>query len=76
MLMVTQETIIYRLVVRNNDFDAFFERSLSFWRENGRGRHGGAKGPGASRPDQKFGPVARPFGSIVISKTCFQNFRD
>ena len=32
--MVTQETIIYRLVVRNHAFDAFFKEIL-FWRENG-----------------------------------------
>ena len=72
--MVTQETIIYRLVVRNNVFDAFL-KEIFFWRENWRGRHGGAKGSGTSRPDQKVGPVDGPFGSTVISKTCFQNFR-
>ena len=32
------------------------------WQENGSGRYGGAKGSGASRPDQKFGPFVGPFG--------------
>ena len=72
--MVTHETIIYRLVMKNNDFDAFFEKSY-FWRENGRGRHGGAKWSGASRPDQKVGPLGGTFGPTIISKTRFQKFQ-
>ena len=35
----------------------------------------GAKGSGASRPDQKVGQLDGLFGSSVISKTCFQKFR-
>ena len=40
-----------------------------------RGRYGGVKGSGTSRPNQKVGPICRPFGSTVISKTCFRNFQ-
>ena len=71
--LVIQETIIYRLVMRNRDFDAFLENIL-FWRENGRGRRHGTKGSGASRPDQRVGQMGQPFGSTVNSKTSFKNF--
>ena len=38
-----------------------------FWRENGRGRHHGAKGSGASSPDQKVGLLGRPLtGKLVL----------
>ena len=43
-----------------------------FWRENGRGRHGGAEWFGASRPDKKVGPLDGPFGSTVILKTFYR----
>ena len=36
----------------------------------------GAKGPGTSGLNQKVGPVGGPFGSTVISKICFRNFRE
>ena len=39
-----------------------------FWRENGRGRHAGAQGSGASRPDQKVSPRWGPFGSFFLSQ--------
>ena len=52
IFFVTQKIMIYRLVTRNYDFDAFLEKSY-FWRENGRFRHRGAKGSGASKPNQK-----------------------
>ena len=45
--METKETIIYRLAMRNDDFDAYLKR------ENGCGRHAGAEGSGALRPDLK-----------------------
>ena len=66
--------IIYLFVIRNHYYDGFLKKSY-FWQENGRGSHGGAKGYGASVPDQKVGPLGGLFGSIVISKTCFQKFR-
>ena len=58
--MVTQETIIYRLVVRNHVFDAFFERNYIFDGEMGVAatvapNFGAAKGTGTSRPEI-FGP--------------------
>ena len=60
--MGTQETIIYRLVMRNHDFGALQKR------QNGHGRHAGAKG---SRPNQKVGP---PFGlTIILKKLLFEN---
>ena len=72
--LVTHKIIIYRLVMRNCDFDAFLKISY-FWRENGRGRHSGAKVSGASRPNQKVGPMGGPFGPTINSKTYFQKFR-
>ena len=32
-----------------------------------------AKGPGASRPDQKVDPLGGPFGSANISEYVFKN---
>ena len=60
LIMVTQETIIYRLVVRNHVFDAFFERNYIFDGEMGVAatvapNFGAAKGTGTSRPEI-FGP--------------------
>ena len=71
MFMVTQETIIYRLVVRNHNNETFLKVIVFFGGKMGVG----ANGSGVSRPDQKVGPMDKPFGSTVISKTCFQNFR-
>ena len=45
-----------------------FWKKYYFWQENGRGRHRGAKGSGASRPDQKVSPLGGPFDSTVIFK--------
>ena len=63
-------TIIYRLVMRNHDLDSFSEK-FKFWRENGRGRHAGARGSRASRPDQKVAQSGGTFGSTVILEKCF-----
>ena len=60
--------------VRNYVFDAIL-KNIIFWRENGRGRDGGAKRSGTSRPGQKVGTMVETFGSTVISKTCHRNFR-
>ena len=65
--MGTQDTIIYRLVKRNHDFDALLKEIL-FLAGNGRGRHAGAKRHGASRPDEKVCLLGGPFGSTIISK--------
>ena len=54
--------------MRNHDLDAF-EKNM-FWRENGRGHHAGAKGSGASKPDQKFGPPDGTSGSTFITDKC------
>ena len=74
--MVTQETIIYRLVMRNHDFYSYL------WQENGRARKMGvaatlaAKGMGkASRHDQKVGRLSGPFGPTTIVKSCYRNSR-
>ena len=69
----TQETIIYRIVMRNHYLDAFLKK-LNFWREIGRGRLAGAKGSRALRP-QKVGPLSGTFGSTVISGKSFRKFK-
>ena len=51
-------TFIYRLVVRNHDFDAFLKEIL-FLVGNGRGRHGGAEGSVTSGPDLLGQPLSR-----------------
>ena len=56
LFMVSHEIIVYRLMKRNYDFG----------RENGRGRHTGAKWSRALRPDQKFGLLGGSFGSTNI----------
>ena len=75
--MGTQETIIYRLVVRNTSFDAYFSDLIffgHFWLENGRGHHARPKWSKASKPDQKVGPMGGPFGPTAIPKSCFLCF--
>ena len=56
IFLVTQEILM------------LFWKKSNFWRENGRGRHRGVKGSGASSPDQKVGPLGGPFGSTAITK--------
>ena len=59
--MEIQETIVYRLNIRNHDFRTYL-KILNFWRENGRGRRpADGKGSAASKPDQKVGPLVEPF---------------
>ena len=45
-------------------YDAYFLFSFlgHFWRENGRGYHSRPYLSGASKPDQKVGPLGGPFG--------------
>ena len=68
--MTTQEIIIYRLVVRNHDFDAL-KNYIQVGEEMG---HQGIRGP--QDPTKKLAQwvdlLGQPF--TVISKTCFQNF--
>ena len=66
--LVTQEIIIYRLVMRNRDFDAFWKKNPIFG-----GKMVVAKGSGALKPDQKVGPLGSPFGSTNISKISYEN---
>ena len=75
IFLVTQETIIYRLVIENHDSEAFLKKTINFWWENGRGRHAGAKGSRASRHDQNVGPSGGTFGSTAISEKYFRKFR-
>ena len=77
ILLGTQETIIYRLVMRNLNYDLFFV--LDFWATNG-GKIGVAitRAPnGLGRPNstKKIGPLGELFGLAHISKTCFRNFQ-
>ena len=59
----------YLLVVKNHDINAYLKKSY-FWRENRLGRHDGAKGSWASRPDLKVGLMGGSFGLTVTSKAC------
>ena len=69
-LVWAKETIIYRLVMKNPSYEAYFP-FLPLLRENGPPR----------TPlmvwgllfNRKVGPLGEPFGSTVISKLCFQN---
>ena len=56
----------------NHDLDAFLKK-INFWRENERGRHAGAKGFRASKPDQKVDTIGGTFGLTVISENVFEN---
>ena len=40
-----------------------------FWQGNGRGHHSRPKWSGASKPNQKVGPLGGPFGPTIISKS-------
>ena len=64
---------IYRLVVRNYDFDVFMKKIIFLWK-SGLGRHGGAKESGASRPDQKVGPMGGPIGQPLSRRPVFKKF--
>ena len=75
-----QETIIYRLVLINPSYEANIS-FLIFWATFG-GKMGVASvhhahplWSGASKPDQKVGPLGGPFGSTAILKSCFRNFQ-
>ena len=47
----------------------------SFWAENGRGHHGGTIWFLGYKPNQKVGSMGIPFGSTIISKSCFPKFQ-
>ena len=53
--------------MRNYYFDVFLKKSC-FWRGTGHGRHASAKGSGASRADQKAGPLSGPFWLTLSQK--------
>ena len=59
--------------MRNHDYDAFLEKSY-FWRENGRGRHRGAKGSGTSILDQKLAHWVDLLGQPLSRKLVFKTF--
>ena len=50
-----------------------FWKTLNFWRENGRGRHAGAKGSRVSRPDQKVGSLGGTFVQPFSRINGFEN---
>ena len=58
----------------NHYFDVFFEKNHIFCGENGRGRHGSAKGSWVSRPDQKLAHWMDLLGQPLSRKTVFKNF--
>ena len=62
--MGPQETIIYRLVMRNHDFHGL----KKIWRENGRGRHAGAEGSFVLRPNKKLAHPVELLGEPLSQK--------
>ena len=74
--MGAQETIIYRLVMRNLSHDAYFSFSL-FWATFGGKWAWPLRAPPmvwGIQTDQKVGPLDGPFGSTTISKSCSRIF--
>ena len=73
--MGAQDTIIYRLVMRNLSYDAYFW-FLMFWATFG-WKMGvvTTRAPGASKTDQKVVQLGGPFRPTAISKSCFRNFQ-
>ena len=63
--MRVQETIIYRLLMRNLSFDAYF-LFLIFW-----ATFGGKIGVATTRAPNGMGPP----NPTAISKSCFRNFQ-
>ena len=70
--MGVQQTIIYRLVMRNLSYDAYFS-VLIFWATFGRKM--GVATTCTPNPNQKDGQLGGPFGPTTVSKSCFRNFQ-
>ena len=62
IFMGTQETIIYRLVLKNPGFGPY----LLFWPKIGGCPHSYPYWSGALKPDQKVDPLGGPFGSSIV----------
>ena len=54
---------------------SYFFKMHPFWAENRRGHHGGAIWFLGYKPNQKVGSMGIPFGSTIISKSCFPKFQ-
>ena len=75
--MATQESIIYRLMMRNQRKDLLFKNSkflVLIWPQKGRGPTLCHKGDRNSGPNQKVCQWYGPSRSHIISKSCFQKF--
>ena len=60
-------------MLTNLGFGPYLTFSI-FGPKKGRGPTGTHMSMGASTPHQKVDPLGGPFGSLVISKSCFQLF--
>ena len=67
---ITLETIIYRLVVRNYNFDNFLKNIIFLAGRNGQGRHCGAKGSGLQDPTKNLAQWVDLFGQPLSRKYC------
>ena len=80
--MGVQETIIYRLVMRNRSYNAYFS-VLNFWATfvgkmgvaTTRAHNSLESGASNVQTQPKFGPLDGPFGPTAISKLCFRNLQ-
>ena len=70
--MVTWETIIYRLMVRNHVFDAF--KKILFWGEMGVAATVAPKGLGPQDPTKKLAHWVELLGQPLSRKPVFRNF--
>ena len=71
---VTQETIIYLLVMRNHDFDAFFGKNPIFGGKIGVAATVAQKGLGPQDPTKNLANWVDLFGQPLTRKLVFKNF--
>ena len=69
----TQGTIIYRLVVKNHDFDAFLKKSI-FSNKMGVAAMLAPTGLGLQDPTKKLAHQVKLLGQSLSQKNVFQNF--
>ena len=72
LLRMFRRLLSNRLVMRNSSYDVYFQFLIFWlghcWRENGCDPDKRPKWSGASKPDQKVGPLSGTFGPTAISK--------
>ena len=72
--MVTQETIIYRLVIKNRDFDAFLKKNHIFGGKIGVATTVASKGLGPRDPTKKLTHWVDLLGQLLSRKPVLINF--